>query len=87
MTGHPGLVPGIPRFLKARVFVTRSAAVVSVTIAVKTVHVMTFARCEQEEGSVGMDSVRSGWGTARVDLQEMENKQCVVRISYLRSRG
>ena len=46
----------------------RSAAVVSMTIVVNTVHVMTFARCEQDEGSVGMDSVRSGWVTARIDL-------------------
>ena len=68
MTGHPGLVPGMPRFLKERAFVMRSAAVVSMTIVVNTVHVMTFARCEQDEGSVGMDSVRSGWVTARTDL-------------------
>ena len=72
MTGHPGLVPGMPRFLNARAFVIRSAPVVRETSDAKTVHVRTFARCEEDEGSVGIDSVRSGSVTARVDLQKWE---------------
>jgi len=58
-----------------------------VTSVVNTDHVMTFARCEQDEPSVGMDSVRGGSVTACVDLQKKGNKECVVRISYLGSRG
>ena len=69
MTGHPGLVPGMPSFLNARLFVKRSAAVVSVTSVMKTVHVRTFALCGQVERVVDMDSVSDGLVTARVDLK------------------
>ena len=69
MTGHPGLVPGMPRFLKARLFVKRSAVVVSMTSVIKTVHVRAFALCEQVEWLFGTDSVLDGLVTARVDLE------------------
>ena len=73
MTGHPGLVPGMPRFLKAIAFVVRSAAVVSVTSRVKTPHVTTFALCEQGERSVGMVPVLGFSVTACVDLQKWKS--------------
>ena len=87
MTGHPGLVPGMPRILKAIAFVMRSAAVVTVTSVVKTVHVMRLARFELDERSVGMDPIAGCSVTACVDLQIMEMRCCVVRVLYLESRG
>lgn len=72
MTVHPGLVPGIPRFLNAHSFVMRSAAVVKTTTVVKIAQVIGVARNGPAELSGGGDPGAGTLVTASIDLQKCE---------------
>jgi len=72
MTVHPGLVPGIPRFLNAHSFVMRSAAVVKTTTVVKIAQVIGVARNGPVELSGGDDPGAGTLVTATIDLQKCE---------------
>jgi len=72
MTVHPGLVPGIPRFLNAHSFVMRSAAVVKTTTVVKIAQVIGVARNGPAELSGGGDPGAGTLVTATIDLQKCE---------------
>ena len=72
MTVHPGLVPGMPRFLNAISFVMRSAAVVKTTTLVKIAQVIGVARNGAVELSEGDDPGAGTLVTAAVDLRELK---------------
>ena len=72
MTVHPGLVPGMPRFLNAISFVMRSADVVKTTTLVKSAHVIGVARKGAMELSEGDVPGAGTLVTAAIDLQEFE---------------
>ena len=70
MTVHPGLVPGIPRFLNATSFVMRSAAVVKTATVVKVAQVIGVARNGPVELSGAGDLGAGTLVTATIDLQK-----------------
>ena len=81
MTVHPGLVPGMPRFLNATSFVMRSAAVVKTTTLVKSAQVIGVARNAPVELSEGGDPVAGTLVTATIDLQKCETGGGVQAVS------
>ena len=81
MTVHPGLVPGIPRFLNAHSFVMRSAAVVKTTTVVKIAQVIGVARNGPAELSGGGDPGAGTLVTATIDLQKCETGGGVQAVS------